>query len=162
MRVSALLATSAALMLSLISPSRADLLLLPGDRISMNRNCDLTPCFGNSLHYERTWVRDRYLRYDIHTTPARYVKKRVRIMIAPPTVEVISGRHVVGSVGRQVAVELPVGRTRIVHPARYEWVTRAVLVAPEHYSVKRRRPHTAYYPETIAVSEPGESRWWRW
>jgi len=37
-------------------------------------------------------------------------------------------------------------------PNHYVWVNQSVLVSPAHSTVSRRRPHFAYYSDTIIVS----------
>ncbi len=164
MRVSTLLAAAALSMLGFAAPAKAGLLELRHDPITLHWNCDITPCRTNNLAYKRVYVRDRYLRYDIHTKPARYEMRRVRVMVAPPTV-VVSGRSHhhhrrwldVGHRGGLVA--LPVKGYRKVRPAQYAWVTKPVLVSPARTSVTRRAPHYAYYPDTIVVQGKGRHRW---
>jgi len=147
-------AVAAAIMVTagFVGPSRAGLLELPFDSISRHRACDVGPCIGNTLSRKRVFVRDRYLSFDIHTHPARYALRRVRVMVAPPGVVVSGGDYETEWFSR--LVELPAGPTRVVRPAQYEWVTKEVLVAPAQNYVTRRQPHYAYYPETIVVSEP--------
>jgi hypothetical protein len=163
-RVSTLLAAAAMSVLGLAAPAKAGLLELARDPITLHWNCGITPCRSNHLAYKRVYVRDRYLAYDIHTTPARYEMRRTRVMVAPPTVVVAGGRswHDRWNFGsRSGLVPLPVhGGYRVVRPAQYAWVTRPVLVSPAHASVTRRAPHYAYYPDTIVVQ--GRGHRWGW
>ncbi len=165
MRVSSLLAVAAMTILGLAAPAKAGLLELRHDNITLHWNCDITPCRNNNLAYKRVYVRDQYLRYDIHTTPAHYEMRRVRVMVAPPTV-VVSGdhswRHRWDFGSPSGLVPLPVhGGYRTVRPAQYAWVTKQVLVSPGRAYVTRRSPHYAYYPENIVVQGAG-SHHWRW
>ena len=151
MRLSTVFAAAMLFLLGIGSPAQAGLLELKFDNITRHRDCSSEPCRGNGLHYKRIYVRDRYLRFDIHTQPARYELRRERVMIAPPTIVVMGGRHHDRRVGRYHLVELPVGHYRTVAPARYVWVTRQVLVHPARNYVTRRQPHYAYYPDTAIV-----------
>ena len=151
MRASVVFATVVMLMLGFASPSRAGLLELPFDHITRHHNCDIEPCRGNHLAYKEVYVRDRYLRFDIHTQPARYEMRRVRVMVAPPTIVMTHSGYDSDRVGRHWLVELPVGHYRTVKAAQYAWVMRPVLVHPARNWVTRRHPHSAYYPETITV-----------
>jgi len=154
MRLLAALATAAVVFLGLASPSQAGLLELPFDRISLHRDCSVEPCRHNGLRFKRIYVRDRYLRYDIHSRPAQYELRRTRVMVAPPAIVVTNGRYETDRWGGRHLVELPVGAYRVVRPARYQWVTQQVLVHPAQHYVTRRHPYTAYYPDTIVVSQP--------
>ena len=165
MRVSTLLAAALTMVLGFAAPAKAGLLELRHDNITLHWNCDITPCRNNNLAYKRVYVRDQYLAYDIHTRPAHYVMRRVRVMVAPPTV-VVSGGHRwhdrwnFGS--RHGLAPLPVkGGYRTIRPAQYAWVTKPVLVSPGRAYVTRRSPHYAYYPEDIVVQGDG-GRHWRW
>jgi hypothetical protein len=112
--------TFAIALVGLAAPSQAGLLELPFDRITLHRACASEPCSDNDLHRKRVYVRDRYLRFDIHTTPARYATRRTRALVGLPN--------------------------------HYVWVNQSVLVSPAHSTVSRRRPHFAYYSDTIIVS----------
>ncbi len=147
MRVSTLLTAALLLVLGFAAPASAGLLELRNDPITLHWNCAITPCRHNNLAYQRVYVRDQYLRYDIHTVPARYEMRRLRVMVTPPTV-VVYGRH---RYGRSGLVALPVGAYRVVRPARYTWVTSPVLVSPARSYVTRRQPHTALYRQNIVV-----------
>ena len=127
LRASTLLLT-ALLLLGLTAPSRAGLFELPFDPITRHRDCAAEPCRGNHLAYRDVFVRDRYLRFDIHTRPARYALGRQRVLAVSSA-----------------------GRYRDSARVHYLWVTRPVLVQPARSYVTRRQPHTAYYPETIVV-----------
>ena len=159
MRVSARLAAAAMTVLGLAAPAQAGVLELINDPITLHWNCDITPCRGNTLAYKRVYVRDHYLAYDIHTRPAHYVMRKVRVMVAPPTVVVTSGeshdRHWLDFGDRNGLVALPVSGYRVVKPAQYAWVTKSVLVTPGHAYVTRRSPHYAYFPEDIVVQGSG-------
>jgi hypothetical protein len=165
-RVSALLASAIVMALSFATPAKAGLLELRHDNITRHWNCDITPCRSNHLAYKQVYARDRYLAYDIHTSPAKYEMRRSRVMIAPPTVVLTGGASHhrrwlnVGS-RRGGLVALPVhGGYRVVRPAQYAWVTKPVLVSPARAYVTRRAPHFAYYPETIVVQ--GRGHRWGW
>ena len=60
--------------------AKAGVLELPFDRVSLHRNCAAQPCLGNALTWKRIWVRDKYLRFSIHTTPAHYAMRRQRVI----------------------------------------------------------------------------------
>jgi hypothetical protein len=150
-RVSTILSAAVLLIVGFVSPVQAGNVEIFADHITRHYNCDITPCRDNHLAYKRVYVRDQYLRYDIHTTPARYKMKRVRVLVALPTVAV-KGRS---WESRDGLVELPVGPYRVVKPAQYAWVMKPVLVSPARTSVTRRHPHFAYYPEDIVVFDAG-------
>ncbi len=158
MRVSPLLAAALTMVLGFAAPAQAGLLELRHDNITLHWNCDITPCRSNDLAYKRVYVRDQYLAYDIHTRPAHYVMRRVRVMVVPPTV-VVSGqsmRHRWLDLGnRDGLVALPVRGYRTIRPAQYAWVTKPVLVSPARAYVTRRQPHYANYPEDIVVQGRG-------
>lgn len=154
MRLLAAFAAAAAITFGLAGPGNAGLFELPFDKITRNRDCNTEPCRYNGLHYKQVFVRDRYLRFDIHTRPAQYELRRTRVMVAPPAI-VVAGRH--WDWHRRDGlnlVELPTGAYRTVRPAQYAWVTKNVLVRPAGNYVTRRRPYYAYYPDTIIVSQP--------
>ena len=155
MRFFAAIAVAALTMAGLAAPARAGLLELPFDEVTRDRHCDAVPCRTNNLHYLHAYVRDRYLRFDIHTRPAQYALRRTRVMIEPPGVEVADGaRWDWTDLRHRDLVAYPVGPHRVVRPAQYIWVTQDVLVHPARVYVTRRHPHFAYYPETIVVSQP--------
>jgi hypothetical protein len=154
MRLFATLAAAAIALAGLAGQSRAGLFELPFDQITRNRDCTAVPCRDNGLAYRQAYVRDRYLRFDIHTRPAKYALRRVKVMVAPPGI-VAAGDHWDrrGRDGLDL-VELPAGPYKVVRPAQYEWVTENVLVRPAQNYVTRRHPYYAYYPDTIVVSQP--------
>jgi hypothetical protein len=153
MRIFAAIATMFLLSLGLAGPSRAGLLELPFDTITRHHDCSVEPCGDNGLSYKQVWVRDRYLRYDIHTTPARYAMRRTRVMVSPPVIVTTGGSQWVWDHwGHRSLVAYPTGAATVVRPAQYEWVTQQVLVHPAQAGVTRRQPHYAYYPDTIVVS----------
>ena len=147
----AVLFTGLLALLALSGPAGAGVLELVKDDIS-RRHCAVEPCHRNGLAYQTRFVRDRYLRFDIKVTPARYTFRRERIMIAPPRIVTVERyrrhRH---RYGRLALVSYPTGSYRVVAPARYATVTRLVLVSPARNHVVRRRPYYAYYPERIVV-----------
>jgi hypothetical protein len=162
-RVSTLLATAVMMILGFAAPAKAGLLELAHDNITLHWNCRITPCRGNDLAYQQVYVRDHYLAYDIHTSPAKFAMRRVRVMVAPLTVVVAGGslhhRRWLDFGDRNGLVALPVSSYRVVRPAQYAWVTKPVLVSPARTYVARRAPHYAYYPETIVVQGAGHRHW---
>lgn len=80
MRLIASAFAAAMIGLGFAAPANAGLLELPFDRVSLHRNCDAQPCLDNNLTWKRVWVRDHNLRFKIHTTPARYVMRRERVI----------------------------------------------------------------------------------
>jgi len=153
MRLLAALAFAALTLTGIASPVRAGLLELPFDEVSRDRHCDAMPCRSNNLHRLHTFVRDRYLRFDIHSHPARYALRRVRVMIAAPGIVVDEpGRW--DWLNRDGLVAYPVGPHHVVEPPKYMWVTENVLVSPARNYVTRRHPYYAYYPQDIYVTQP--------
>jgi hypothetical protein len=154
MRFLAALAFAALTLAGVAAPAGAGLLELPFDQVSLDRHCDAMPCRSNNLHRLHTYVRDRYLRYDVHTRPARYALRRVRVMIEPPGITVSEHDRWSWLRGERDLVAYPTGPYRVVKPAQYMWVTENVLVSPARNYVTRRHPHYAYYPQDIYVSQP--------
>lgn len=132
----------------LASPASAGLLELRDDPITLHNDCSITPCRRNNLHYKRIYKKLPYYAYDIHTSPARYEMRRVRIMVRPPVIHVYGKHHR----GRGGLVAHPVGAPyRVVAPAKFKYVTSPVLVRPAKTWVTRRTPHSAYFAEDIVV-----------
>ena len=152
MRPIATFFAAAVVTLGFAATAQAGLLELPFDAITRHRDCAVEPCRGNNLHYQQVWVRDRYLRFDIHTSPAQYELRRQRVMVAPPGIVVTGGRHDTDWFHLSPVVEFPVGSYRVTRPAKYVWVTQEVLVHPAQNYVTRRRPYYAYYPDSIIVT----------
>jgi hypothetical protein len=161
-RVSTLFAAATMMVLGFAAPAKAGLLELRHDPITLHWNCDITPCRNNNLAYKRIYVRDRYLRYDIHTTPARYEMRRVRVMVSPPMSVVVGGRRSHRLFDILHRERASVQGHRVFRPAQYAWVTRPVLVSPARAYVTRRMPHYALYPETIVVQGSGHRHRWHW
>jgi hypothetical protein len=163
-RVSSLLAVAAMTLLGLAAPAKAGLLELRHDNITLHWNCSITPCRNNNLAYKRVYVRDQYLRYDIHTTPAHYEMRRMHVMVSPPMTVWVGGerRRFFDFLHRGHTTVHAVKGHRVFRPAQYAWVTRQVLVSPARAYVTRRMPHTALYPETIVVQGNPHRHRWHW
>lgn len=150
MRILAALSLAFVAFLTLSVPGHAGILELKWDNISTHRNCAAFPCRGNNLVYKRIFIRDRYLRFDIHTTPPVYKMRRIKVMVLPPRI-VVAGHYRTDRWGHLHLVRYPVGPYKVVAPAKYAYVTTPMLVQPARNYVTRRHPYYAYYPDKIVV-----------
>ncbi len=141
------------------APSQAGILDIFDDPISLDRGCDRNPCRLNNLTYQRRLVRDRYFKFKIKKTSARYTWRRQRVMVLPPKVvnydhhAEIDYLHPKG-LEREGYVRADSKSYKVVRKAKYQWVTRRVLSRPAKYRVVRKRPHTAIFAEDIVVVDP--------
>jgi hypothetical protein len=133
------------------SGAQAGVFELFGDDISTSCDTDIEPCRHNNIGYATRYVHGRLLRYGIHTTPARYVWRRERVMVLPPRVAYDKAHYRTQKVGRKRLLVADGSSYHVVAPATYTTVLRRVLVAPATNRVIRLRPHSAYFADTIIV-----------
>ena len=142
-----------------MAAAHAGLFELIHDDITTHCDDELEPCKRNDIGFKTRYVRDKYLRYDVKTTKARYTWVRERVMVAPP--RLVGSRHRLRTHKIDGKRLVPVGasvHTTVVAPAQYATVLRRVLVAPARNRVVRRKPYSAYFADTIIVRGGGCKR----
>lgn len=137
------------------TPARAGILELLVDDTSRERYCDIEPCHHNDLEADTRYVKDRYLRYHIETTPSDYELRQIEVIDVPPKV-VLHDRpgQYVWVDGKRMLIATAKAKVEL-EGAWTETVTARVLVRPARHRVIREQPHWAYYADRIVVQREG-------